>query len=448
MSGYGSSYKVSWWGDVNAPNGWGSVYPFNAEGSCPTVDSTLFTADSDFFTADNACADSVDVTPPVITLIGSSTINLTVGDSYTELGATATDDVDGNLTSSITTSGSVDTLTASTYIITYSVSDSSGNSTSANRSIVVSAAASGDTPGTVTNVTWHYLNTLNTRFPTDSFGMSLTYDGNTYLGFTYTLSNFTDPDGLNPSAGFSRQMRIDTASIGVGTFIADDDGVLLDSADNHTVYDSDTGYYRFPPFAAFATPIYMKIVADSISLVNNPFSSYPIYKLEQDGGYIKVTEIITSGDLPVITGNSLSDGFNLDNDLIPLWAGNIDHASLTSTPSLLGQAIYGGATLTQLTEAQAKQITQFFAGITNVSIDTWYSIGQTFKVVETEADPDTIIHNMTNKTGAEVKYTESTVLGVDFIVLIKGGTHNPKSTGSRQILTVGEVWNDRDIIKY
>ena len=300
MSGYGSSYTVSWWGDVNSPNGWGSVYPFDAEGSCPTVDTTLFTADSDFFTADNACADSVDVTPPVdvttpvITLIGSSTINLTVGDSYTELGATATDDVDGNLTSSITTSGSVDTSTASTYTITYSVSDSSGNSTSANRSIVVSAAASGDTPGTVTNVNWHYMNWLETRFPTDSFGMSLTYNGNTYLGFTYTLSDFTDPDGLNPNAAGSRAMRIDTASIGVGTFIADDDGVLLDSADNHTVYDSDTGYYRFPPFAAFATPIYMKIVANSISLVNNPFSPYPIYKLEQDGDYIKITEIITS----------------------------------------------------------------------------------------------------------------------------------------------------------
>lgn len=290
---WGKSYSESWWGSVNEANSWGLIYPASADGSIIYADTTLFTADMTSYTADIGVA-SVDVTPPVITLIGSSTINLTVGDSYTELGATATDDVDGNLTSSITTSGSVDTSTASTYTITYSVSDSSGNSTSANRSIVVSAAASGDTPGTVTNDTWHYMSSLNTRFPTDSFGISLTYDGNTYLGFTYTLSDLTDPDGLNPSAGFSRQMRIDTASIDVGTFIADDDGVLLDSADNHTVYDSDTGYYRFPPFAAFATPIYMKIVANSSSLVNNPFSSYPIYKLEQDGDYIKVTEKITS----------------------------------------------------------------------------------------------------------------------------------------------------------
>ena len=45
---------------------------------------------------------AADTTAPVITLAGSSTINLTVGDTFTDPGATATDDVDGDLTSSIT----------------------------------------------------------------------------------------------------------------------------------------------------------------------------------------------------------------------------------------------------------------------------------------------------------------------------------------------------------
>ena len=36
-------------------------------------------------------------TPPVISLLGSSTINLTVGDTFTDPGATATDDVDGDI---------------------------------------------------------------------------------------------------------------------------------------------------------------------------------------------------------------------------------------------------------------------------------------------------------------------------------------------------------------
>jgi hypothetical protein len=69
-----------------------------------------------------------DTTAPVITLIGASTINLNLGDSYSELGATATDDVDGNITSSILIGGdAVDTNKAGTYVVTYNVSDNAGN---------------------------------------------------------------------------------------------------------------------------------------------------------------------------------------------------------------------------------------------------------------------------------------------------------------------------------
>ena len=81
---------------------------------------------------------------PVIScaLTGSSTINLTVGDTFTDPGATATDNVDGDLTSSITTSGSVDTSTAGTYTISYNVSDAAGNAaTVVQRTVIVSLAA-------------------------------------------------------------------------------------------------------------------------------------------------------------------------------------------------------------------------------------------------------------------------------------------------------------------
>jgi hypothetical protein len=81
---------------------------------------------------------TADTTPPVITLTGSSTINLTVGDTFTDPGATATDDVDGNITSSISISGSVDTSTAGTYTISYNVSDTAGNAaTEAQRTVIV-----------------------------------------------------------------------------------------------------------------------------------------------------------------------------------------------------------------------------------------------------------------------------------------------------------------------
>ena len=83
-----------------------------------------------------------DTTAPVIALNGASTINLTVGDSYNELGATATDNIDGNLTSAIVTTGSVNTNTAGSYTVNYNVSDAAGNTaTQVSRTVIVNEPA-------------------------------------------------------------------------------------------------------------------------------------------------------------------------------------------------------------------------------------------------------------------------------------------------------------------
>ena len=64
---------------------------------------------------------------PVITLLGDNPINLTVGDTFTDPGATATDTEDGDITSDIVVGGdTVDTSAVGTYTITYNVSDSDG----------------------------------------------------------------------------------------------------------------------------------------------------------------------------------------------------------------------------------------------------------------------------------------------------------------------------------
>ncbi|WP_299112136.1 immunoglobulin-like domain-containing protein [uncultured Winogradskyella sp.] len=70
---------------------------------------------------------NADTTPPVITLIGASTIDLLIGDTYTEQGATATDNIDGDITANIVIAGTVNTNTAGVYQVTYNVSDSAGN---------------------------------------------------------------------------------------------------------------------------------------------------------------------------------------------------------------------------------------------------------------------------------------------------------------------------------
>ena len=64
--------------------------------------------------------------PPVITLIGANPMTVTTGSTFTDPGATASDIEDGDLTSSITTTGHVNTLVAGTYTLTYNVTDSGG----------------------------------------------------------------------------------------------------------------------------------------------------------------------------------------------------------------------------------------------------------------------------------------------------------------------------------
>ncbi len=76
---------------------------------------------------------------PVINLNNGAVVQyLSVGDNYSEAGATAIDNVDGIL--SVTSRGSVDTTKAGSYTIYYSVTDAAGNTTETTRTIIVGAA--------------------------------------------------------------------------------------------------------------------------------------------------------------------------------------------------------------------------------------------------------------------------------------------------------------------
>ena len=68
-----------------------------------------------------------DATLPVITLTGDSSVTVEGATSYSDAGASATDNIDGDLSSSITTVNNVDIKTPGTYTITYNVSDAAGN---------------------------------------------------------------------------------------------------------------------------------------------------------------------------------------------------------------------------------------------------------------------------------------------------------------------------------
>jgi hypothetical protein len=104
----------------------------------PTSCETLSYGEVEDYTV--VIGSAVDTTAPVITLVGNATINLNVGDTYTEQGATATDNIDGNLTSSIVTTGTVNTASAGTYTVNYNVSDAAGNAAAqVSRAVTVTA---------------------------------------------------------------------------------------------------------------------------------------------------------------------------------------------------------------------------------------------------------------------------------------------------------------------
>ena len=140
---------------------------------------------------------SDDTTPPVITLNGSSTIQLTVGDSWTDPGATATDDTDGDITSSITVSGTVDTSTVGTYTLVYYVADAASNTASLTRTVVVNPAATSSI----------YFENGTCKCPDATVGDSATIDGVVYTVVdNSTFQNQVDNGNVNLCTTFVTNM--------------------------------------------------------------------------------------------------------------------------------------------------------------------------------------------------------------------------------------------------
>ena len=165
-----------------------------------------------------------DTTAPIITLTGASTINLNVGDTYNELGATASDNIDGNLTSSIITTGTVNTNSVGSYTVNYNVSDAAGNTaTQVSRTVNVS---DGTAPvitlngASTTNLTVGDTYTEQGATATDNVDGNLTSSiittgtVNTNLAGTYTVNyNVSDAAG-NAATQISRTVNVNNVSTG------------------------------------------------------------------------------------------------------------------------------------------------------------------------------------------------------------------------------------------
>ena len=101
-----------------------------------------------------------DTQAPTININGAQTIEVTVGATYTDAGATAIDNVDSSV--AVTTSGSVDTSTIGSYTITYTATDIALNTATATRTVnviagpVAAVSSGGGGGGYISNITSTY----------------------------------------------------------------------------------------------------------------------------------------------------------------------------------------------------------------------------------------------------------------------------------------------------
>lgn len=128
--------------------------------------------DAKYMLPDETCVNCLaDTTAPVISIIGGSTITLTVGDTYIESGATAYDDVDGDVSAKIIIKGTPNKDVVGNYLVTYEVVDSSGNIGTATRTVVVKEKVVQPpvvTPPATTPETETPSTNTNTNTPTDT----------------------------------------------------------------------------------------------------------------------------------------------------------------------------------------------------------------------------------------------------------------------------------------
>jgi large repetitive protein len=119
-------------------NLWSPNYTFLANGSFSYtyIDASWNTGTT------IATVNNIDTTAPVISIIGWTPITAALWSPYIDPGATANDNVSGNLTAFIVSSWSVNTSLTGTYIIQYSVSDVAGNRTTVSRTVNVSPVVS------------------------------------------------------------------------------------------------------------------------------------------------------------------------------------------------------------------------------------------------------------------------------------------------------------------
>jgi len=139
---------------------------------------------------------------PVITLVGDASVFICQGLTYNDAGATALDDIDGNITLNIITNNPVISSTPDTYTVTYNVTDAAGNA-----AVPVTRTVTVKPNPTISGVTVSATSVC--------FGSPVTFTANGLLSETTDFVYSVAIDGGTPEVGYANGVPV---SGGTATF--------------------------------------------------------------------------------------------------------------------------------------------------------------------------------------------------------------------------------------
>lgn len=281
-----------------------------------------------------------DEEKPVITINGNQTVSIYTGSNYNDLGATALDNCDDNIT--ITTSGSVDTSNVGTYYITYTATDKSGNSESVTREVrVVNPNKDGqgkviyltfdDGPGPYTE---QILNTLAKYNVKATFFVT-----NQFPAYSYLIANEHNQ---------GHQVAVHTYSHNYGIVYSSVDSYINDFNRMNEVVKQYTGSYsnlfRFPGGSS-----------NTISCSKSPGIVPQIASEMSKRGYVYFDWNLSSGDAgvyPTSTSvyNAVTNGVRNCSSCVVLMH-DIKYATANALDSMLANLTSRGYTFATLNES-------------------------------------------------------------------------------------------------
>ncbi len=330
-----------------------------------------------------------DTIPPVITLNGANPMTVYIDSSYDDPGATATDDVDGNLTDQITVDTSqVNTSQETTFKVTYSVSDKAGNSAQKERTVNVVPENFVDTIPPV--ITLKGSNPVNLSIGSPYIEPGATAVDN--MDGTITDKIVIDTSEVNVMVGGSYKVYYSVSDAAGNTAnktrtvnVEDDTEppvitLLGDNSYKMNIYDAyvEAGAYAKDniddsiPFSEFTVSDNIDSTTEGIYTVNYTVS-------DQSGNEAKKTRAVEVID----SGNAKIDTFSLTMRTLDKWANNGSSGGKVGAGARGGSNSYSFETLlyNSLSALNGKTIYTAAFRVNISHVDNWSS-GKTGNLYE------------------------------------------------------------------